>query len=230
MAHSENQPAPKASPQHVLWDWNGTLLDDVDLCLNALHALCKPRGIPLLTLEKYRETFTFPVVDYYRSVGFDFNREPFDVLAQEWVDIYTARIWTDARLYEGVPETLAHLREAGIPQSILSAHQHDMLVGAVQRFGLLDFFEAVLGLGDFYAKSKVDLGKAWLAKAEVDPRRVVLIGDTLHDHEVAEGLGIHCILVAQGHQSRARLQGAGVPVLDAVDQLPGFLAQGFPSS
>jgi len=212
-----------ASIRHILWDWNGTLLDDVDLCLFALNELCRKRRLPLVSREEYRAKFTFPVIEYYKSVGFDFEKEPFEGPAQEWVALYTGNVRQRARLYDGATEALTLLHERGYRQSILSAHQHDMLVETVGYFGLAGFFAPILGLGDYYAHSKLELGEAWLRESGHDPRHVLMIGDTLHDHEVARAMGAPCLLLAQGHQLRARLERAGAPVLSSIDEVPGYL-------
>lgn len=209
--------------RHIVWDWNGTLLDDLDLCLTALHELSKPRGIPLVDRAAYRAAFTFPVVDYYKALGFDPSPEAFEKAAREWVQLYADNVYTATALYDGARDTLERLRTAGVRQCLVSAHQHDMLLEAVEHFGLSGYFETVRGLGDHYAESKVELGRQWLA--EIKPARdaVLLIGDTLHDFEVAGELGIGCVLVAQGHQSADRLRATGAPVLDSIRCVPSFL-------
>jgi phosphoglycolate phosphatase len=222
----KNLPFDPGAVDHLLWDWNGTLLDDVDLCIDALHQLCTKRGIPLVSHDEYRAKFTFPVIDYYEAVGFDFEAEPFSVPADEWVEIYSARVWDDTGLHKGAVDVLEHLRGRGYSQSILSAYNHEMLVRVMEHFGVAGFFDPILGLGDFYAESKEDLGVAWMGESGLDPARVVMIGDTLHDHEVAEAMGVHCVLIAQGHQSKERLLEAGVPVLEGLAKVPVLLGAG----
>jgi phosphoglycolate phosphatase len=207
----------------VVWDWNGTLLDDLDLCLTALHALSRPRGLPLVELETYREQFTFPVVEYYKALGFDPSPEAFEKAAREWVTIYVENVFTSAWLYEGAVETLARLREAGLRQCLVSAHQHDMLLAAVEHFAVAEYFDTIRGLRDHYAESKTDLGKEWLEEMAPSPDSVLMIGDTLHDYEVARELGVHCLLIAQGHQSERRLRATGAPVLASIKEVPAFL-------
>jgi phosphoglycolate phosphatase len=207
----------------ILWDWNGTLLDDVAFCLRALHHLCRSRGIDPPSLDRYREIFTFPVVEYYRAVGFDFSEEPFHVLADEWVAFYTEGVHREARLFDDARPVLHAARAAGYGQVVLSAHEHNALLAAIRHHRLDDCFDDVLGIGDFHAHSKLGLGQRWIARADVAPGRVLFVGDTLHDHEVAGAMGVHCVLVARGHQSRARLETAGVPVLDGLDALRGLL-------
>ena len=209
--------------RHIVCDWNGTLLDDLDLCLTALHELGRPRGIPPVTLETYRERFTFPVVEYYKALGFDPSPKAFEEAAREWVRMYADRVYSASWLYEGAVETLACLRDAGLRQCLVSAHQHDMLLAAVRHFGVFDYFDTIRGLHNHYAESKVDLGRQWLAELAPPREAVLMIGDTLHDLEVANELGVRCLLVAQGHQSETRLRATGAPVIASIRDVPAFL-------
>jgi phosphoglycolate phosphatase len=199
------------------------LLDDIDLCLAALYKLSKPRGIPLVDLAAYREKFTFPVVEYYKALGFDPSPEAFEEAAREWVKMYVDNVYTATSLYDGAVETLERLREAGLRQYLVSAHQHDMLLGAVEHFGVAHYFDTIRGLHNHYAESKTHLGKQWLAENNPPLESVLMIGDTLHDFEVAQELHVQCLLIAQGHQSEKLLRATGAPVLDSIRQVPAFL-------
>ena len=59
--------------KHILWDWNGTLLDDMWLCVESLNRILKKRERPPLDEKTYKETFSFPVKKYYETLGFDFS-------------------------------------------------------------------------------------------------------------------------------------------------------------
>jgi phosphoglycolate phosphatase len=211
--------------RHIVWDWNGTLLDDVDFCIRVVNEVGARRGIPSVARERYREVFTFPVIEYYQALGFDFDKEPFAIPAQEWVDGYTAGVLSEARLHEGAADVLAALAEAGFAQSILSAHHQELLEHAVQHFGITRYVDPILGLDDHYAESKLQLGKAWLDSAGIDRDSVIMVGDTLHDHEVADALGVACLLVAHGHQSEGQLARAGVPVVRDLGEVREYLLE-----
>ncbi|MCJ7554278.1 MAG: HAD family hydrolase, partial [Ignavibacteriaceae bacterium] len=74
--------------RHIIWDWNGTLFNDVVLCKDIMNNILKRFDLPLLSLEKYREVFTFPVEDYYKKAGLDFNITPFEILGKDFMDEY----------------------------------------------------------------------------------------------------------------------------------------------
>ncbi len=204
--------------KHVIWDWNGTIFSDVALGVEIINGLLRERGLPIVNEESYRELFTIPVRDYYARLGFDFAREPFEVVGQLWMDEYERRKF-ECGLYEGIVGVLDQIRQRGIEQSILSAYPQQTLDEMVDHYGLRDHFTHVTGLDNIYAAGKLHLGKALMKRLGVGKREAVVIGDTEHDYEVAYAMGADCVLIANGHQGKARLQALGAPVLDNVAQL-----------
>jgi len=199
-------------PELILWDWNGTLLDDVGLCVDALNRLLARFGYPQhYDRETYRAIFDFPIEDYYRRAGFDFARHSFAELAADYMKDYIPSS-ESCPLADGAVETLDAFAAAGLRQVILSASPLSTLEAQVAQRGIRPYFDALLGLGDIYAHSKVELGLSYLRRTGFDVSRAVMIGDTRHDFEVAQALGVRCVLVASGHQPPETLQSCGVPV------------------
>ena len=197
----------------VIWDWNGTLLDDVALCARLIDTLLTRHGYaPVGTLEKYRQVFRFPVRAYYEDVGFDFSRHPFDELAAEYMELYTPQSEA-CGLVPGALDTVRRLREKGLRQVILSASRTDILRAQVAARGLDGYMDALVGIGDIYAKSKVDAGLRWLRESGTDASRALLVGDSTHDFETAQALCAQCVLFAGGHQPEKTLAATGAPVI-----------------
>jgi phosphoglycolate phosphatase len=210
--------------RHIIWDWNGTLLDDLDVCIEVINGMLAPRGLPLLDRERYHERFDFPVRDYYSRLGFDFAKESFERLSVEFISAYDARRW-DCRLHGGASEVLSAVTRGGATQSILSAYRHETLVEIVAHFGLEHHFVRLTGLDNIFAHSKAELGRAWIAELGLPPADVLMVGDTLHDLDVARHMGVECILVASGHHPAARLRASHNCVVDnlaAVQRLLGL--------
>lgn len=203
---------------HIIWDWNGTLLDDAWLCVEIMNGMLAARGLEPLTLARYQDVFDFPVRDYYARVGFNFAREPFEQLSDEFMAGYRGRI-RECGLREGTREVLERARARGITQSILSAMETTLLLDLLDHFGLRDTFTAVIGLTDHHAAGKVEEGRRWLASQTIAPARMLYIGDTTHDHEVAEALGVVPVFIASGHHSRARLMATGGRVITALAEV-----------
>ena len=78
--------------RYLIWDWNGTLLDDVETCVDVMNGMLERRGLaPLKSVECYRGIFTFPVREYYKKAGLDPARESFEKLALEYISEYNRR-------------------------------------------------------------------------------------------------------------------------------------------
>ena len=195
----------------LIWDWNGTLLDDVDYCVDNINVLLKKRNLPLIDKKRYREVFTFPVINYYKAVGFDLEKEGFEKPAHEYIELYFGNFYK-TKLFPCAAEVLEKLSNAGYKQVVLSAMEHQSLKKTLDEKGILKYFDNIAGISDHYGGSKTDSGKHLIKELNFNPEEVVMIGDTLHDKEVADIIGVDAILVSQGHYSTERLFTAGVPV------------------
>jgi phosphoglycolate phosphatase len=204
--------------EHIIWDWNGTLLNDTDLSLNLINALLKSKNIKTLSLEDYRFIFDFPVKKYYAKAGFNFAEYSFEEVGKQWMDEYEKRKG-ETLLFDGTKDVLDYISSLGIGQSILSAYSLHTLIEMINTHGLTKYFKHVTGLDHIYATSKLIIGQELIKKLNIPLRKILLIGDTLHDYDVAGELGVQCILIANGHQSRERLLSSGLPVLNDIREL-----------
>jgi phosphoglycolate phosphatase len=203
---------PEPQQKTIIWDWNGTLLDDADICLASINTMLKARNLPLLSLESYRDVFTFPVIEYYKKVGFNFSLEPWEPVAMEFINLYLHALPTSGLTVFAV-ETLEKFKNKGYRQAIISAMQHDELIKSVTNLGIYPYFDFIGGIGDHYGGGKIENARNYLAQSGIDPSQTTLIGDTIHDSEVANELQCNCILVATGHQSIPRLRETGRRVI-----------------
>lgn len=190
---------------HVIWDWNGTLLSDVEHAVATINTLLAPRGLPLMDVERYRQTFCFPIRKYYEAMGFDLEAESFADLCDTYVEAFMSKV-TQCPLMPGSRELLHRVKRAGKTQSMLSATHQPHLHEMVAAFDLEACFDFVFGIEDKLAASKVRRGHDLIQASGVPPARTILIGDTDHDLEVAQSLGIAVVLVSHGHQCAERLR------------------------
>lgn len=208
----------------AIWDFNGTVIDDVELVVRSVNVQLTKRGLPRLTVGRYRDVFCFPVHDYYRRIGLDPAAEAMADLFAEFHDEYAPGL-AECSLHQGVSEVLDALADRGIRQFILSAMEERLLRSAVARLGIEARFDAVYGLAHRQADSKVERGRELLADFGIRPETAILIGDTDHDAEVADALGVRVVLVGAGHQSAARLRATGRPVYASIARFAAILAR-----
>ena len=205
----------------VIWDFNGTLIDDVDLVVRSLNVQLAKRKLPRLTVERYRDVFRFPVEAYNRDIGLDPAGSMADLSAEFHAE-YVPGL-PGCPLREGVLDALAAFCATEARQFVLSAMEEDLLRSAIDHLGIARFLEAVHGLAHRRGDSKIERGRELLASFAIRPDSAILIGDTDHDAEVAQALGVSVALIAGGHQSVARLRATGFPVYKSFVDLAAAL-------
>lgn len=193
--------------KYVLWDWNGTLLDDTQAALDTLNLMLAERGAKPIGMDFYRDNFAFPVRPFYERIGMVLENEDWDALAREYHDLYTQQ---PKKLNAETFAALEMVRAAGVRQSIISALRQDLLDRTTADYGVAPYMECIYGVDNLDGASKLDraleLMTAITANAPTgEPPDVVMIGDALHDKEVADALGVRCVLCAQGSHAGWRL-------------------------
>jgi len=216
---------------HVVWDWNGTLFDDVACSVEVANQLLGEFGLRrFVGLADYRATFRFPIVDYYADLGFDTGPGGnFVAAAHRFMELYRAAA-PRCGLHAGATEALASLHVAGLRQVVISAAEHGHLAAQVGPFGLDRWLDGFHGIGDIYAASKEELARGWLAAEGVEARSVVFVGDSEHDFEIADAVGARCVLFSGGHHARPHLESLGAPVVDALAEVADLVTGGVLSS
>jgi len=201
--------------KHIIWDWNGTLLNDSWLSVKIINRVLEKRDMKTLDHDRYVNIFGFPVSDYYRRLGFDFVEESFEEVGTEFIEGYEANKY-ETELHDQVITVLEELKRRGISHSILSAYKQQTLNELVSHFDLDKLFDKIIGLDNHFAESKVDNGIRWMKELALEPSEVLFVGDTEHDYEVARAIGVDCVLIPGGHQTRAVLEKTGSQVINSI--------------
>jgi len=204
----------------VIWDWNGTLLNDIEMCVDIANQLLITHGKAPQSLAEYKSIFGFPVKDYYREVGFDFSKESFASLAEKFMGTYSTKV-LDCQLHTNAVHVLETFKKNQINQFILTAAQKSDALELLNHFEIINYFKAVEGLDNRHAASKVQRGIHLIKDNQINANQAVMIGDTMHDYHVAQAIGVDCILISNGHQSKERLQTVteNIIVLEDVGEL-----------
>jgi phosphoglycolate phosphatase len=210
----------------VVWDWNGTLLDDLDTCVTVANQLLGEFGLPALAgVAGYHAKFRFPIIEYYADLGFDTSASGnFDSAARRYLELYGAAS-VQCGLHDGALEAVAAVHAAGVRQVVISASQQDNLRVQLAPFGLDAYLDGVHGIPDIYAASKETLARRWLSDEGLTGDEVLFVGDSEHDFEIATALGARCLLFSGGHHARAHLESLGAPVIDDLREVPVFLSR-----
>ena len=204
--------------RHVIWDWNGTLIDDVDLCVDILNHVLIFYQKPTLTVNQYRELFFFPVSEFYQALGLPSHGLEYDKLANEYISLYRKR-FSECSLHKGALITIQFLNSIGVSQSILTAGMQADIEKFVLHYDITEYLYSIDGANNTYAKGKLDRIVSHFQKLRLDPSEVILVGDTLHDWQVSKHINCHVYLFSNGHITEKRLSEVKAPILRSLPDL-----------
>ena len=197
--------------KHIVWDWNGTIINDTEASCKAVSDLFIKRNLGSISIDMYRDKIVYPVINVYIEAGFDFNNETFQEVCDEYLANYLSNSHLIA-LHDDVLSVLKLFKNKGLEQHIVSASESEVLAKQIQEYGLGAYFANILGQDNNRADSKARLAEKLVSMVNCEPDEMLFIGDTIHDFEVAQEAGMRCCLVSNGHCSEERLKATGVPV------------------
>lgn len=206
---------------HILWDWNGTLFDDLDAIVEATNEIFISYGLPPLDLTGFRAVYTRPIwACYERLLGRPLRDGEWERLDAAFHHSYH-RLMERCELAADARHTLGLLADAGHTQSLLSMWRHDRLGVAVREHGIDGVFRRVDGLRPEEAGgAKAEFMARHVTALAVDAAEVLVVGDSVDDALAARHVGARAVLYAGGMQGRAELERLGVPVIDRLADLP----------
>ncbi len=210
--------------KHIIWDFNGTLLNDTQLSLDVDNNVFEKLGIPAITIDDYRNNMTMPVRDFYPTVGVDYSVHSYETIARLWLDEFNQKA-VGVGLVSGALDAIRFFHGQGRSQSVLSASYEPSLRKQCEALGLTPYMADISGLEDESASKKTEIGRRQLRELGLEGRDVVLIGDMLTDAHLAEDLGADCILVSWGHNDLKRLLSSGLPVARDFGELEEILKE-----
>jgi len=211
---------PTKAYTDIIWDWNGTLFNDIDLCAEIMNILLTQEALPNISIKKYKEIFTFPVIEYYKIAGHTFERNSFEVLGKQFMVEYERRK-AKCELFDGVGALLGKIKSSNVRQHLLSAYEQNSLNNIINHYQINSYFTNIVGLDNIYASGKSHLAHLLLEKIRSNgsDEKILLIGDTIHDYEVSKEINSDCILLSHGHQDEERLLKLGIPVAKNFSEL-----------
>jgi phosphoglycolate phosphatase-like HAD superfamily hydrolase len=216
-------PQPRRD-RHLVWDWNGTLLDDLSLVVAATNAVFATLGGPPIDADHHRRRFRRPIAEYYADVlGRPVGALEFDRLNLLFHDAYQAGL--PCALTADAP---AALRQWPGPQSLLSMWFHAELRAAVEGYRLTGHFARIDGVRRPLGRAinhKAPYLADHLAALRREGAEVVLIGDTVDDASAAAAVGAGCVLYTGGFTEPAQLRATGSPVADSLVEAVALAAR-----
>ena len=202
----------------VVWDWNGTIVDDAFIFVDIMNGYLKKNNLKQISINDYKNNFCFPVIDYYKKLGFALTEDEFKKISFDFIKTYKKQMFKPP-LKRGIVGVLDFLKERGCIQILVSAQEQGLLNKSVSHYGLNKFFLEIGGLNNNLAESKKLLAKNILSQFQPENNKTIFVGDTLHDYNVALSLQSSCLLVSWGHNSKAVLKKTKQQTVDSTSEL-----------
>ncbi len=203
--------------KNIIWDWDGTILNDTPVAFEATNILLERYGYSTITLEYYRDNIDTPIVNFYSKI-FDLNKHDMQMLDDEWGVLYN-QLSDKIGLHEGVKELLRFFAEENCRQAVLSAFRTEEIIKYAKKFLVDNYFADILGTQNIVMESKTMRGGRYMKEHKLAPEQTLYIGDTVHDCDTALELGVDCVLFSGGQQSPKLLEQCGVLVFDSFEKI-----------
>lgn len=208
--------------KHIVWDWNGTLVNDAELCVAIVNQILNDYGIMPVDRAFYLDNFSFPVCEYYKSLGLPSCGPEYQKISQRFIEEYRKKHHI-CKLQQSSIKMLGYIKGCGISQSVLSAGNIADVLDFIKFHELSDFFTIISGVYHTNASGKSDVAHKHLNQIKTSTSDTLLIGDTLHDFEIATDLKVDCILYSKGHNSENRLLEVSNSVINDLEELVGLI-------
>jgi phosphoglycolate phosphatase len=185
----------------IIWDWNGTVLNDVDNNVNAVNMILQKRNLAVISKEEYRRKIKIPIKQFYNDIGLKINdSETYNLITNDYWEYYNMGYKNNTKINDDIENILNELKRNGITNYLLSATQHDKLIKQVNDKGMEIYFKEIIGNNNYEVKSKFERAQELIKKENLKVNNTILVGDMINDYELAEELGVKCILYSNGHQ------------------------------
>ncbi len=201
----------------IIWDFNGTIIDDVNAALGAVNDMLTKRRQKTIDIQKYRDAIDIPIWNFYLTV---FEA---DTITQEETivefDLGVDKHLQKNPLMPDADKALSYFANLCKHQIIVSSSHIDKVRKQLISLGVEKYFSQVLALSDYYAGDKTHLARKYMEGHNLIPSETLVIGDCVADFRMASELGCDCILNTKGHQSRDALSKTGAVVIDSLSEL-----------
>ncbi len=212
--------------KHVVWDWNGTLVDDLPIVVECVNAALAQIGEGPIVADDYRNHFARPVHRFYDSLlQRPISNEEWTTLDRVFHERYAGSV-DRVPLADGAIEAMDAVDALGWSQSILSMWWEEDLVACVARRGLDDRMVLIQGNRNDMGGTKASHLARHLDTLGIAAASAVMIGDSLDDEAAAREVGARCVLYDGGSHHPGKLRETGAPVavtlVDAVELAAQF--------
>lgn len=207
--------------KNIIWDYNGTIIDDAKLAVDAENMVLASYGKAPITLDFYLDECEMPILNFYNKI-FDMEKYDFSEISERFINSYEF-LAPQMTVFPEVRDMIAYLKDRGYSQAVISGFESERLKKSLHMFGIDSYFSFISGSDSIDCGDKSERALRMIKKYSLDPAETLFIGDMYHDYETAKYVGADCVLIAKGHQGARVLTSYGITVFDNALQLKNIL-------
>jgi len=190
----------------VVFDWDGTLMDSTHSIVAAIQGACRDLELPAPSVSNASWVIGLSLESALRHAVPQLT----PALVPRFLERYRVHYLTrdpELRLFDGVPALLSELAHQGTRLAVATGKSRVGLNRALAATGLGQVFDATRCADETFSKPHPAMLHELMDELDVGPDRVLMVGDTSHDMQMASNAGVHALGVAYGAHTRQELQG-----------------------
>jgi HAD superfamily hydrolase (TIGR01549 family) len=183
----------------IIFDFDGTLADTIDILLSITNRLSAEFGFKSATKEELAQLSNLNSWQILQYSGISIFKFPL-LIRRLKAELHSEL--PHIQLFPGIKEVLLELKKRGFQLGIITSNSRENVLGALEKNGLQDTFTFIYS-GSTFGKHKV-INK-WLRIENIHTEKVVYVGDEIRDIDAAKKTGIKVIAVGWGFNSQEAL-------------------------
>jgi phosphoglycolate phosphatase len=209
----------------VVFDWDGTLMDSTHSIVAAIQAACRDLELPVPSASQASWVIGLSLESALRRAVPDLTNAMMPRFLERYRVHYLLRD-PELKLFDGVRELLARLAERDVLTAVATGKSRVGLTRALAASSLTDAFKATRCADETFSKPNPAMLLEIMEELDVAPDRVVMIGDTSHDLQMAANAKVHAVGVTYGAHTRKELEGCSPQgMVESVPQLHDWLME-----
>lgn len=210
--------------QYLLFDLDGTLTDPMVGITSSVQYALEKFGIHVRYLKELIPFIGPPLAESFQKF-YGFSKEDAEKAIQYYREYYAPKGIFENEVYEGIPEMLAHLTEAGFTLLVATSKPTVFARKVLKHFGMEDYFSFVGGSElDGSRTKKAEVISYILKTCGIEAKEAIMIGDRRHDIEGGKACGLESVGVLYGYGTEQELTEAGADhIIRTVAELEDYL-------
>ncbi len=207
----------------IVWDWDGTIIDSAPTIVRCIQQACRDLDFPVPEDSIASYVIGLGVHDSLRRVVPSIHPARFPELVERFRYHYLAKDH-ELHLFAGIRELLQDLKSKGFLLGVATGKPRRGLNRSLDYHQLNHVFHDTRTADESFSKPHPGMLLDLSDSLQVPVRKMLMIGDTTHDLEMAQSAGVHGIAVTYGaHPADALRCANSLACLDNVGQLAAWL-------